>query len=136
MADKFKIEVDGEDEMIAYVKSQVHFENTPAFRAAFLRGSMIAEAKVKENLKKMVYDTPPSPNYMRTQDLFRATMATGKIDEERGAIVTAVGSFIHYAKDVIFGLGGNRVIGPRPYLSKGTQESLNDVIQEMNKAIP
>jgi len=83
---------------------------------------VITEGAAKRNLKEMVYDRPEG-SYKRTGRLMNTTQATGKVDFIIGEAKTGVVSKVGYAKDVLLGLGWNRTIGPRPYLTKALQDA-------------
>lgn len=68
-----------------------------------------AEANAISEVTRLVYDTPPSPTYVRTGDL-RKSITHKYIPEERAAYI---GTAIEYAPYVEF---GTSKMEPRPFL--------------------
>jgi len=92
-------------------------------RAAEIIGGM-AESYAKQEITRVVYDTPESPNYVRTGHLRNSI--TYKVRDEGSSVVVTVGSAMEYAPYVELGTGRNyeksgghgtfEGMKPRPYL--------------------
>lgn len=92
-------------------------------RAAEIIGGM-AESYAKQEITRVVYDTPESPNYVRTGHLRNSI--TYKVRDEGSSVVVTVGSAMEYAPYVELGTGRNYEksgghgtfdgMKPRPYL--------------------
>lgn len=92
-------------------------------RAAEIIGGM-AESYAKQEITRVVYDTPESPNYTRTGHLRNSI--TYKVRDEGSSVVVTVGSAMEYAPYVELGTGRNyeksgghgtfEGMKPRPYL--------------------
>ena len=79
-------------------------------RAALIAVGMEAETNVKQELKRAVYDTPPSPNYARTGRLRNSI--TYAVEEN----AVLVGTAVEYAG---FVENGTMKMPARPYLRPG-----------------
>jgi len=134
MPDEFNMSVTGDREIIAKLTYFKDIHQSGKLNQAMLDSALVVERKAKQNLQEMVY-SQPEIGYVRTQFLFNKTMATGKVMVYASGIVTAVGSFIYYAKTVHFGLGRGRNAFPRPYLTKALQDAKEKVLQILKKAI-
>lgn len=104
--------------------SNVLSQTTDALhRAAEIIGGM-AESYAKQEITRVVYDTPESPNYVRTGHLRNSI--TYKVRDEGSSVVVTVGSAMEYAPYVELGTGRNyeksgghgtfEGMKPRPYL--------------------
>lgn len=92
-------------------------------RAAEIIGGM-AESYAKQEITRVVYDTPESPNYVRTGNLRNSI--THATRDEGSSVVVTVGSAVQYAPFVELGTGRNyeksgghgtfEGMKPRPYL--------------------
>ena len=79
-------------------------------KAALIAVGMAAETNVKKELDHAVYDTPPSPTYVRTGRLRNSIT----YDAEESAVI--VGTAVEYAK---FVEAGTSKMPARPYLRPG-----------------
>ena len=131
----FKVEVLGEQDLKMYIQSQKIKVGSPKFNQAFLDCSLVAERESKKALNRMVYDLPESSSYKRTHELFKRTVASGVIKAESGGVSTSVGSFISYAGPVHLGLGSNRKIGPRPFLTEGADNAMQEITEIMSEIL-
>ncbi len=122
------------NEIISAFKRLEGFEKSGKLNQAMLDSSMVVERKAKENLREMVY-SQPEIWYRRTGFLMNKTISTGKVNKARDMVSATVGSFVHYAKAVHFGLGKGRNSSPRPYLTKALKESKESILEILKKSI-
>ncbi len=87
-------------------------------KAATIIGGM-AESNAKKEIKRAVYDTPPSPTYVRTGNLRNSL--TYKL--EKNGLEILVGSNVEYAPYVEL---GTIHMGPRPYLRPAIEKYVKD----------
>jgi hypothetical protein len=128
----FKVEVLGDQDLKMFIQNMKINVGSANFNQAFLDSSLVAEREAKKALNRMVYELPESPSYKRTHELFRRTVASGVIKAEAGGVSTSVGSFISYAGPVHLGLGTNRKIGPRPFLTEGADNAMEEITEIMS----
>lgn len=87
-----------------------------------------AEGNAIEEITKLVYDTPPSPRYVRTGDL-RNSITHAYDPMEQAAYV---GARMEYAKYVEFGTSKMRA---RPFLGNAAQNYTDEYLDTLNKAL-
>ena len=87
-----------------------------------------AEGNAVDEITKLVYDTPESPNYIRTGDL-RESITHAKDDE-----AAYIGTDIEYAPYVEM---GTRHMAPRPFLRNAItnyKDSYKKIVEDALKA--
>lgn len=87
-----------------------------------------AEGNAIKEITKLIYDTPPSPHYVRTGDL-RNSITHAYDPSEQAAYV---GANMEYAKYVEFGTSKMRA---RPFLGNAAQNYTDEYLDTLNKAL-
>lgn len=86
------------------------------------------EANAIREVTKLVYDTPPSPTYVRTGDL-RKSLSHKYVKEEKAAYI---GTNLEYAPYVEY---GNQYVNERPYLRNAGRKYSKEYSQIMKDAL-
>lgn len=86
---------------------------------ALIAIGITAEAKAKEEVKRVVYDTPPSPNYVRTGNL--RNRITHEVLTGENAVV--IGERLSYAPFVELGTSKMK---PRPFLKPAIMNNIDE----------
>ena len=86
---------------------------------ALIAIGITAEAKAKEEVTKVVYDTPPSPNYVRTGNL--RNRLTHEVLTGENAVV--IGERLEYAPYVELGTSKMK---PRPFLKPAIMNNIDE----------
>lgn len=86
------------------------------------------EANAIREVTKLVYDTPPSPTYVRTGDL-RKSLSHKYVKEEKAAYI---GTNLEYAPYVEY---GNQYVKERPYLRNAGRKYSREYNRIINDAL-
>lgn len=110
MAIEVKI-TDNSDEFLSALPEQIE--------QALIAIGITAEAKAKEEVTRVVYDTPPSPNYIRTGNL--RNRITHEVLTGENAVV--IGERLSYAPYVEL---GSSKMKPRPFLKPAIMNNIEE----------
>lgn len=110
MAINVKI-TDNSDEFLNALPEQIE--------QALIAIGITAEAKAKEEVTRVVYDTPPSPNYVRTGNL--RNRITHEVLTGENAVV--IGERLSYAPFVEL---GSSKMKPRPFLKPAIMNNIEE----------
>ena len=96
--------------------------------AGLIAIGITAEANSKTEVDRAVYDTPESPNYVRTGRLRNSL--THAVDKDEKAVY--IGTNVEYAAFVEL---GTTKMAPRPYLKPAATEYTDDYKRLMEEAL-
>lgn len=102
---------DNSDEFLKALPEQIE--------QALIAIGITAEAKAKEEVTRVVYDTPPSPNYIRTGNL--RNRLTHEVLADENAVV--IGERLEYAPFVEL---GSSKMKPRPFLKPAIMNNIEE----------
>lgn len=91
-------------------------------RALEIIGGM-AETHAKEEITRVVYDTPESPNYVRTGTLRNSITHTSPVEDSDGKRSVYIGTNVFYAPFVEL---GTVKMAARPYLRPAVERYLDE----------
>jgi len=130
-----KVEIEGEDEIIALFEDAAALPNTPSALQAVVDASQTMAECILEALDRFVYHTPLSKSgYQRTGRLRDGTTAMGKATRKGDYIQGGVESTEEYAVHVEYGTenaDGETIMAGRPFMRAGADESIDEVCKDL-----
>ena len=124
------VEIKGLEGMQAKFDRLARIGQGPELPQAILDGCAVIEARIKQQLLRLVYQTPESLTYQRTQDLLRKTQATGVVSNDGKSVTSGVVAAVGYARYVEYGTehaDGRTMMPPRPFMRLGADASVAEV---------
>lgn len=128
MASSFQMTVTGEKELKEKFKKLENISESSKMYDAMISAANFVSGEAKKNLDRMVYNRPET-TYHRTRGLFNRTQATGKVKKKTNEVISTVKSAVEYAAAVHLGIGSNKHIGPRPYLTEALQSKKDEILK-------